>query len=308
MKKRILITGSTGFIGSSLRDFIEKNRSLYEIYGIDIRSRRPDKRYFKGDIRDRAFLMKVLKKVRPHYIFHLVGSTNKRDFQELVSANISATKSLLDAAADLKNLKARIVIPGSAAEYGRVSKKDMPVKESHSLDPINAYGISKMYQVLLALSYSKKGMDIVVGRVFNILGWATPRDFSIGRFAHEISLIKKGRKKACIETRGLNSERDFLDIKDVCSGLLAIAEKGKRGNVYNICSGKVYKIKDALDYLLKATGLKNIKIKTSRSSSPEVRTIRGSNKKIIKHTKWRPEVSISESLQKTFDYTDRRIK
>ena len=304
--KRILITGSTGFIGSSLADYIEKNRSLYEVYGIDIRSIRAGKRYFKGDIRDRAFLMKVLKKVRPHYIFHLAGSTDKRDFHELVSANISVTKSLLDAVADTKSFKTRIVIPGSAAEYGHVSQRDMPVREDHPLDPINPYGTSKMYQILLALAYSDRGLDVVVGRVFNILGWATPRDFSIGRFAYEISLIRKGKKKDIIEARGLNSERDFLDIQDVCSALMAIAEKGKKGNIYNICSGKTYGIRKALNYLLDTAGLKKVRIKTLAPCAPEVKSIRGLNAKIKKDTKWRPEVDISKSLEKTLDYYNGR--
>lgn len=305
--KRVLITGLAGFIGSSLVDFIERYSSSYEVYGIDIRPKKTGKRYFKGDVGDRSLVKKVLKKVRPHYIFHLVGSTNTRDFRGLISVNVSATQALLDAIAEIKDLKTRVVVPGSAAEYGRVLEKDMPVKESHSLSPINPYGVSKMHQVLLALSYSEAGLDVVIGRIFNVLGWGTPRDFSIGRFAYETSLIKRDKKKACIETRGLSSERDFLDIKDVCAGLIAIAEKGKKGNVYNICSGKAYKIKNALDYLLKAAGLSKVKIKTSRSFNPEVRTIRGSNTKIIKHTKWRPEVNIRESLQKTFDYYNRRI-
>lgn len=300
--KRILITGVAGFIGSSLRDFFEEDPRHYEVYGIDISLRKSAGRCLRGDINDERFLRNTIKSIKPHYIFHLAGFTNKDDFCKLISVNVLSTRRLLETVLGLKNFKTRIIIPGSAAEYGDILRRYMPVREDYVLQPINFYGLSKAYQALLALSYSKKGLDVIVGRVFNISGWAVPRSFSIGKFAYTISLIEKGLKKPVVETKGLNSKRDYLDIQDVCSALAAIAEKGRPGNTYNICSGRSYKTKYILDYLISLSALKGIRIKASPASQPEIKSIVGSNEKIKEHTGWAPAIGIHESFKNTLDY------
>lgn len=300
--KRILITGTAGFVGTSLKDFIEENLRHYDVYGIDICGRASRERYFKGDINNKKFLKNVIEKVSPHYIFHLAGLTRAEDFRKLISSNLITTYNLLDTAFSLENFKARIIIIGSAAEYGQVLPNKMPVKENHALNPVNLYGISKMYQTLLASVYFKKGLEIVIGRIFNISGRATPRSISAGEFSYRISAIEKGHGKSVIETRGLSSERDYVDIQDACSALMAIAEKGRDGNIYNICSGKPYKTKYILDYLVSLSASRGIKIKASPASQPEIKSIVGSNEKIKEHTGWAPAIGIQESLKNTLDY------
>lgn len=301
--KRILILGIEGFIGRSLRCFIEKNFSQYEAYGLDISLSKPSARCFKGDISDIKLLTKIIKRVSPHYLFHLAGGHSKTEgLPGLFSANVLTTYYLLELMLILKRPRPRIIIPGSAAEYGQVLRKDMPVKESQILKPVNFYGLAKMYQTTLALTYCKKGLDIAVGRIFNITGHGTPLWLNAGKFAYEISLIEKSRKNAVIETMDLSSRRDYIDIQDVCSGLLAIARAGKKGNVYNICLEKSYKTENILNYLLKLSNLKRVKIKMRRHFDSEIKTIIGSNKKLKTDTGWRPKIPIQESLRNTLDY------
>lgn len=302
--ERVLITGISGFIGNSLCDFIKRSFLSCYICGVDITpGRTSTKNNFVGDMNDTRFLKDAIAKARPQYIFHMAGSTDRgEDFASLVSKNVFLTKVLLDVAMDLKNLKTRIIIPGSAAEYGRVARKDLPVKEDCPLEPVNLYGLSKMCQSLLAMSYCRKGLDVVIGRIFNIIGRGTPCTFSIGKFAHDISLIKSGRKKAIIEAGDLDAERDFLDIDDVCSALVAIAANGRKGDVYNICYGKAYKIKGMLNRLLALAETKGVKIKRLRARTSEVKHIKGCNRKIRRDTGWHPSVSIVESLKNTFYY------
>lgn len=300
--KRVLITGAAGFVGRSLDSFLKKDYPSYEVYGIDVSFKKSTPKYFKIDINDKRPLRNIIKNIKPHYIFHLAGCSQKIEkFPELVSINLFGTYSLLDSVQNGGNFKTRIIIPGSAAEYGRVLRRDLPVAEEHPLNPINFYGLSKMYQTSLALSYCRRGLDIVVGRIFNISGWASPRSLSVGNFAYEISLIERGCKKPVIETKDLNSGRDFLDIKDVCSALVSIAENGRSGRAYNICSGRSYKIRDALNYLIGLSNVARIKVKSSSCGS-EIKNIKGLIEKIKKDTKWEPKISISESLKNTLDY------
>ena len=300
--KRILITGVSGFIGNSLKEFIERNLSSFEVYGIDSFLDKSTKRYFKRDLSDRKSLRDIIKRVSPHYIFHLAGSGKKDDLSSLLLANVLSTQNLLESILDLKSIKTRVIIPGSAAEYGIVSQEDMPVKESYPLKPINFYGFVKMYQTILALNFYKSGLDIVVGRIFNTVGWGSPQRLAIGNFAHQISLIERGKKNTTINTEGLSSKRDYLDIQDVCSALIAVAEKGKRGEIYNICSGKSYKLGELLNSLIKISNCRKYTPKPPHISPLEIKDIRGSNKKIKKATGWNPKVKIIESLKNTLDY------
>jgi len=300
--KRVLITGVSGLIGSSLKSFVEKNFRSFEVYGIDTCLVESTKRYYKRSLNDKRALRDIIRKVSPHYIFHLAGSTKTNDIPKLFSANILATYNLLDSLMQFKNIQAKVVIPSSAAEYGIVSQKNMPIKENYPLKPISSYGCIKMYQTQLALSFCKKGLDVAIGRIFNTIGWGSPRKLAIGNFAYQIALIEKGRKREKIDSKNLNSKRDFLDIQDVCTALVAIAKKGKKGEVYNICSGKSHRIREMLDSLIKISNCRKFTTKPCRTFSLEVKDIRGSNRKIMKDTGWRPKVKIAESLKNTLNY------
>jgi len=178
----------------------------------------------------------------------------------------------------------------------------MPVKESHALNPVNFYGLSKKYQTELALSYFRKSIDVIVARIFNITGYGSPRSLSCGEFSYQLSLIERNKARPFMEVRDLTSKRDYVDIKDVCSALVALAENGKRGEVYNVCSSEAYSTRHILNFLIRISGLKGVKVKTSSRVSSEIRSIRGSNDKIRRHTGWKPLVSIEESLKETFNY------
>ena len=308
MKKRILITGAAGFLGNALFEFVKEDHKHLDAYGIDTSFKNSDTRRLRGDLNDSEFLYRTIKKIRPHYIFHLAGVTKTIDLKKLISSNLFLTKKLLDSVLRAGNLKARIIVPGSAAEYGCVSKKDMPVKEDCAPAPINPYGISKALQTFLSLTYHRKGLDIMVGRIFNVIGRGTPASLSVGRFAHDLSLIKQKQGSRSIETGDLDTKRDFVDIDDACSAMIAIARRGKPGSIYNICSGKSHKLSYALDYLCKLSGIKGIKIKRRAAIDPGVNDIVGSNKKTKRHTGWAPRVSMSESLKDTLNYWDKGFR
>jgi GDP-4-dehydro-6-deoxy-D-mannose reductase len=92
--------------------------------------------------------------------------------------------------------------------------------------------------------------------------------------------------------------RDYLDIEDVCDGLTAIAKKGKRGQVYNICSGNPISIEDILRGLIEASQLNvEIVIDKVRFQAADVNRIFGSNHNIAQDTSWKQQISIKDSLK-----------
>ena len=108
--------------------------------------------------------------------------------------------------------------------------------------------------------FAREGMDVVIARIFNVMGRAVTVNLSIGKFAFELASIKKHRKRPVLYTKSLDMKRDFLDINDVCEYLLAIAFCGEQGEIYNICRGKPYKIRGLLNKLIGISGIKDIRI------------------------------------------------
>ena len=161
-----------------------------------------------------------------------------------------------------------------------------------------------MAQEELSLFYALKGSDVIAGRIFNIIGKGVPLHFSIGKFAYELALINKKKKKPILHTKSLSTKRDFLDIEDVCKYLVAVACYGKKGEVYNICRGESYKIRFLLNKLIDIAGIEDIRIVKNKECNRENNVIDsfGSNKKIKRIVKKAMLVSIDESLRNTYFY------
>lgn len=302
MKRRILITGVNGFIGSALRRFIHDRNLPFEVFGIDVvRPAHSDEKIWVCDLNNQRKLKGILAKVHPDYIFHLAGGRID-GAKRLFHSNLLISQFLFETAKKLSHFRPRIIIPSTAAEYGNVGWRGKFITENAISRPISWYGFVKSMQTGLSLTYAQQGFDVVVGRIFNISGFGTPPSLVIGKFAGEITRLEKGGKPKVIYTKNLGVRRDFLDIRDVCSALLAIAQDGQSGEVYNICSAQAHTIKDLLKKLLSYSSLKDVRIREQKNGDGEVYNAIGSNTKIKRTTHWRPQVPIGQSLLDTLNY------
>lgn len=301
MKKRILLTGVQGFIGGALWSFLHKEGLPFEIFGIARMAKPGDKNIFSCDLTKPSEIFPILQKVRPDFIFHLTGGRIS-DKEKLFEANFVTTRALFEAVQKIENCAPRVIIPATAAEYGKGGLGKKQIEEDVPCQPASWYGVVKFMQTNLSLFYAQKGLDVVVARIFNVMGPATPETLSVGRFARAIALIENKKNDKIIRTRGLSGRRDFVDIRDVCSALVSVAQKGKSGEVYNVCSGTSSTIRSLLHKLLRLSTIKNIAIKEEKENLMESMDAVGSNKKIKKETRWRPVFSIGQSLQDTLDY------
>jgi len=302
MKKRILITGVNGFIGSALRRFIRDRNLNFDVFGIDlVKPAQADKQIFVCDLNNHRKLRRILSKIRPEYIFHLTGGRISGK-KKLLQSNLSISQLLFETIKKIPNFRPRIIIPSTAAEYGNAGRRGKFITENANQRPISWYGFVKSMQTGLSLTYAEQGFDVVVGRIFNISGFGTPPTLVIGKFAYEISRMEKDPRKKVIYTKNLAVSRDFLDIQDVCGALLAIAKDGRSGEIYNICSARAYTIKDLLQKLLSYSGVRGVRIKEYKNGDGEVRDAIGSNVKIKGATRWRPQVTVEQSLLDTLNY------
>lgn len=298
----VLITGINGFIGDNLKQYIKSRYPSWYIYGIDKKGNGADS--FNVDIRNKKKLKSILCRTKPKYIFHMAGDALSKNFKTLLFSNIYTTFILLKTIQEIEGYRPRVLIPSSASEYGEVPPSCIPIDENCQLNPISVYGFSKMVQTDLSLFFSRKGMDIVVARIFNILGEGTPVSSSIGKFAYELSLIKKKMRKPEIYTKKLDSKRDFMDIRDICKYLVAIAIHGKGGEVYNVCRGRAYKIRDLLTKLIRISGVNDVTVVEDKKSGRSIDIINscGSARKLKKIVNMPRVIPIEQSLEDTFNY------
>ncbi len=250
--KRVLITGSNGFTGRHLANFLTRDDSL-ELHLADHAERESDPRFHLCDLSVTQAAAKLIKTTLPDAIYHLVGSYTN-NYETDYTSNVVTTKNILDAVLASGN-KTRVLLVGSSAEYGFPLKDDVAVSEDHPCKPVSVYGLAKLFQTELMEVYVRLyGMDIVAVRPFNLLGKGMSSSLFVGKMEQEIARYRRGEIKT-ISTGDLSVERDYIDIGEAIKYYRLVLEKGKTGEVYNVGSGKSISLRDIVKRMLELSGL-----------------------------------------------------
>jgi nucleoside-diphosphate-sugar epimerase len=224
-------------------------------------------------------LRRTLSDVRPSHIVNFLGSFSNEFGTDLL-ANVVIPQALLDAAVDTAP-KASILLIGSAAEYGKVANPDLPVSEAAPLAPISVYGLTKMMQSLLVPFYATRfSLDVKLARTFNILAPNLSERLFVGRVSRQIQEIKAGTR-TFIEVGNVEDERDYISLEQASEDYLKILTRGVGGEVYNVCSGKSFRMRQVLEMMLSEAGCSGAELKRDESiPRSDVPKIFGSRNKI----------------------------
>jgi GDP-4-dehydro-6-deoxy-D-mannose reductase len=315
---KALITGLSGFVGSHLAEFLLKKD--FEVYGIiRWRSNRENIRHieneltlFEGDVRDLSSVKQIISDVKPDRIYHLAAQsfvpTSWTAPQETITSNIVGQLNVLEAVRDLK-FPIRILAVGSSEEYGLVYENEIPITENNPLRPLSPYGVSKVGQDLLGFQYFHSyGMHIIRTRAFNHTGPRRGEVFVTSSFCKQAVLIEKGKQEPVVKVGNLQAKRDFTDVRDVVRAYWLALEKGRPGEVYNICSGISWVIEDLLDKILEIAGLKVTKEPDPTRLRPsDVKILQGSHDKFTNETGWKPEIPMEQTIRDLLDYWRERV-
>lgn len=238
MKRNVLVTGATGAVGKALVDRLCLNPEQFCVFA-------PPRRTGDNplDLLVLDDINRTIDRTKPDLIFHL-AATFSNNFDEAYAINVAATRRILQVI-EASNRRVRVVLVGSAAEYGPVSPEENPIRESHALRPVSTYGLTKAWQTELSYLYASLGVDVVVARVFNLIGPNLSERLFVGRLYKQIAEMRGGLRK-CIEFGPLSAVRDYLSIDLAITQLMAIAENGTAGSVYHVASGVPISMRELL--------------------------------------------------------------
>ena len=185
-----------------------------------------------------------------------------------------------------------------------VYEDELPIKESNPLRPLSPYAVSKVAQDMLAYQYWMSfKTDVVRTRGFNHEGPRRGPVFVASDFAKQVADIERGLKPPVIHVGNLEARRDFTDVRDMVKAYWLALEKGEAGEVYNICSGKAWKIKDMLDLLLTMTKQKiEVREDPARLRPSDVPVLLGDHSKFTERTGWNPSIPFEQTLADMLEY------
>ena len=202
------------------------------------------------DLLDKAAVERALATVRPDVVYHCAGAAHVgrawQSTEPTLAINVRGTHRLIEGLRACGCTDARILIPGSSLIYAAA---DVPLTEEQPLLPSNPYALSKLAQELLAVD-NTGGPSVLVARAFNHIGPRQDPVFAASGFARRVADIEAGRWKPEMQVGNLEARRDLTDVRDTVRAYRAIAERGRPGRAYNVCSGRAVAIREVLERLL----------------------------------------------------------
>lgn len=253
-KRRYLITGATGFIGSCLlRRLIDSGETVSIIIRKDAKLWRIKDILSRvdchiSDLSSSDELKNILKIAKPDIIYHLAtygAYSYQKEPDKIITTNILGTWNLLKAASSIEY--ELFVNTGSSSEYGF---KDLPMKETDLLEPASYYAVTKCSQTLLSFHIARdEKKPIVTIRPFSVYGpYEEPARFIP-------AIMKSLYCKEPIKLVSPETVRDYIYIDDLTNAYLSVDQLKKfPGETFNIGTGVQTSIKDVLKIAVKATG------------------------------------------------------
>jgi GDP-4-dehydro-6-deoxy-D-mannose reductase len=252
--------------------------------------------------------------VGPEWVFHLAAISNvRRSWQvrnETIETNVLGTYNLL-AAVRKGAPVARVLFISSADVYGYGAFPTEALKEDAPLEVISPYAFSKAAGEMLCGFYGKvENIDIVIARPFPHTGPGQTEDFACSGLSRQIARIERGDSAPTLTAGNLDVKRDFCDVRDVVKAYILLLRKGRRGERYSICLGKVIALRDVLDFLIKESARNteiSVEVDATKLRKTEVHSLIGNNRKISEETGWLPEIPIEKTLRDLLAYWRQRL-
>lgn len=299
---KVLVTGGAGFIGSHVVDaLVKEGHDVVVVDNLSMGKREqvhPAARFYQVDIRDRQALEEIFRTERPEAVNHHAAQADlRRSMSEPsfdASVNIIGSLNLIELSLAHK-VKKFIDISSGGAVYGEPRR--LPVDESHSIQPMSVYGVSKYAVEQYLRLFDGSGLDYTILRYANVYG---PRQNPAGE-AGVVAIFSRqmlAGERPTIFGDGTKT-RDYVYVDDiVTANLLAMAEKRASGRRYNVGLGREVSDRQIFELVRSAVGATLEPILASKRPG-EIDRICLDASLAKAELGWEPTVSLEEGVART---------
>lgn len=298
-----LITGIAGFTGHYLANDLQ---SLgYQVVGLDHThgmeiGNAPLQdagaiSIYRCDLLDKANLVQVIQQVQPDVVVHLaaIAFVAHGDVDAIYRINVVGTRNLLEALASAPRKPSAVLLASSANIYGNTLVD--PIDETVEPNPANDYAVSKLAMEYMAKLWQDR-LPIVIVRPFNYTGIGQSMNFLLPKI---VDHFRRGARD--IELGNLDVARDFSDVRMVSASYCGLLQAVPAGQVFNVCSGVAYTLQEVLSMMADVAGYRiNVTVNPAFVRANEVKTLRGSNARLLSVIGNLKTVPLRETLQWLF--------
>jgi len=335
INKKILITGITGQVGSTMADFILENTDwdiigmmrwqepLDNIYHLTDRINKNDRiTIHNADLIDYSSISRMIEVHRPDFISHLAAqSFPKVSFEaplETLQTNIMGTANIVESVRQLKERDGYnpvVHICSSSEVYGK-AEKGVTLNEDTKFHGASPYSISKIGTDYLGQFYGEAyNMKTFITRMGTHSGPRRSDIFFESTLAKQIAMIEAGLQEPILELGNLDSTRTFQDARDAVRAyyLLMLAsekEEIKNGDYFNIAGVEAFHLTEVRDLLCGMSTVKDIQttVDTSRLRQCDADYQMFSCSKVKEYIDWEPEIPVQKMFEDLLQYWRDTIK
>jgi len=305
MRKKVVVTGGAGFIGSHIVEYWAKQNA--DVFVLDNLRSGFEKNlngfenvtFVRGSITDKDVVFSVLENA--DYVHHLAAMISVPESVEnpfeCVSINVNGLLNVLEASAKHKIKK--IVHSSSAAVYGDnpVSPKTISMKP----EPKSPYGITKLDGEYYLQSYLENfGLQTISLRYFNVFG---PRQDPKSQYAAAIPIFVNNalQNKEIIIYGDGEQTRDFIFVKDVVAANVLAATTENVNGTFNVACGSAISINQLVKLVLELTNSKS-HIRYEKERAGDIKHSLASIEETKQQLGFQPKHDLLEGLKETINY------
>jgi GDP-4-dehydro-6-deoxy-D-mannose reductase len=304
---RALVTGAAGFVGRHLvraltdAGWVVTGTALAP----DDADRETPIRWVYGDLRDSTHVDEAIRVGAPDLVIHLAAishlPTAASDPAMAWDVNVTATVRLLHALSQARAagaLAPRVLVIGSAEQYGRQDGAVERLSESHPLLPRTVYAATKVAQEVAALqAWRATGLPVIGVRPFNHSGAGQDARFLLPALVARALALREAPAGTPLVLGNTTPIRDFLHVRDVVDAYIALGQHGEPGAVYNVASGVGRSVREVAERILTRVGLHTTLHEDPALVRPvDVPSLVGDPARMESVTGWRPTRTFDDLL------------
>lgn len=280
MKRRVLVTGASGFTGRHLSSALRAQGD--HVIPVARATAPGSSDSVPCDLTDSLAVRELVREHWPTHVVHLAGIAHvaHADQEAYYRVNVLAATHLLDALCDAPALPQKVLLASSANIYGHPTNVRGPIGEDRCPAPVNHYACSKLAMEHMAWTYGHR-LPIVVARPFNYTGPGQSEDFLVPKIVGHFR-----RRQPVIELGNLEVWRDFSDVRDIVTAYTQLLDGDASGITCNLCSGEATSLAEVVAILNRLAGYRiEVRSRPDLVRSNEIRVLVGDSARMQHYTR-----------------------